>query len=106
MLGQEAQDGPGFVHRVQGCSPDVIQGRLSVLGVDTGSELVPTARTPASTYGRSGEPRPDVTGMHDAGKHPVPLSRQIPLDCQLVDTVFPVGVLGRILGRRTTELGP
>jgi hypothetical protein len=43
----------------------------------------------------------DVTGMHDAGKHPVLLSRQIPLDGQLVDTVFP-----RSSGRRAGTIGP
>ena len=41
MSRREPQDGTGFVHRVQGCPPDVLQGRFSVLGVDAGDELVP-----------------------------------------------------------------
>jgi len=40
VLRQVAQDGAGFVHRLLGCSPEVFEGRVSVLGVDAGGELV------------------------------------------------------------------
>ena len=40
VLREGAQGGAGFVHRLQGCSPEVFEGRVSVLGVDAGGELV------------------------------------------------------------------
>ena len=35
-----AQGGAGFVHRLKGCLPEVFEGRVSVLGIDAGGELV------------------------------------------------------------------
>ena len=40
VLWQVAQGGAGFVHRLQGCLPEVFEGRVSVLGIDAGGELV------------------------------------------------------------------
>ena len=60
----------------------------------------PVRRGVEVASGADGQPAraADVSGMHDAGAHPILVARQVLLDGQLVDAVLPVGVLGRILG--------
>ena len=68
----------------------------------------PVRRGVEVASGADGQPAraADVSGMHDAGAHPILVARQVLLDGQLVDAVLPVGCLGASSVVRTMALRP